>query len=146
MSSRIRKLIALGVTGWRDLLRAQRALLRARRRLRTEPIGTLAIRDTIDPASVSGDAARADAIALAVVRVGTHGLFRPYCLVQSLALRELLLAEGVRGVSIRIGVRRRRGEFQAHAWVRWGDKVLGDTPEHVGSFTEVDDLRVMGGM
>lgn len=145
MPHRLRKLVTLGATGWRDLIRAQLALVRARRRLRTEPIGTLAIRDAVDPAHVSGDLQRAEAIARAVVRAANHGVFRPFCLVQSLALRELLLAEGVRGVSIRIGVRRRRGEFQAHAWVRWGDRILGDTPEHVGTFTEVDDLRVMGG-
>lgn len=145
MSRRLRKLLTLGATGWRDLLRAQFALVRARRRLRTEPVGTLAIRDAVDPAQVSGDPQRAESIAVAVVRAANHGLFRPFCLVQSLALRELLVAEGIRGVSIRIGVRRRRGEFQAHAWVRWGDRILGDTPEHVGTFTEVDDLRVMGG-
>jgi Transglutaminase-like superfamily len=145
MLHRLRKLLTLGAAGWRDLLRAQLALVRARRRLRTEPIGSLAIRDAVDPAQISGDPQRAESIALAVVRAANHGWFRPFCLVQSLALRELLVAEGIRGVSIRIGVRRRRGEFQAHAWVRWGDRVLGDTPEHVGTFTEVDDLRVMGG-
>ncbi|MCC7003274.1 MAG: lasso peptide biosynthesis B2 protein [Gemmatimonadaceae bacterium] len=138
------KLFALGFSGWRDLLRAQRALLRARRQLRTEPLGSLAIRASVDPATVTGDARRANEIALAVMRTAERGLFRPYCLVQSLALRELLLADGITGVSIRIGVRRHRGVFQAHAWVRWGDVVLGDSAEHVATFTEVDDLRVMG--
>lgn len=145
MSRALAKLLTLGPRGWRDLIRAQMALLRARKRLRTEPLGSLAIRDSIDPARVSGSTARAHEIALAVMRAAERGLFRPYCLVQSLALRELLTIEGITGVSIRIGVRRHRGVFQAHAWVRWGDTILGDDATHVATFTEVDDLRVMGG-
>ncbi len=145
MTHPLAKLLTLGVRGWRDLLRAQLALVRARRRVRTEPLGTLAIRDTVDPSMISGDPQRAHAIALAVVRAAERGLFRPFCLVQSLALRELLVAEGITGASIRIGVRRHRGVFQAHAWVRWGEHVLGDSADHVATFTEVDDLRVMGG-
>ena len=143
MAHLLRRLFALGPSGWRDLVRAQLALVRARRLLRTQPIGTLAIRDAVDPSRVAGDAERARQIALAVMRASERGLFRPYCLAQSLALRELLLAEGITGASIRIGVRRRHGEFQAHAWVRWGDTVLGDREDHVTTFTEVDDLRVM---
>lgn len=145
MSRPLAKLLSLGPRGWRDLGRAQLALYRARRRVRDEPLGSLAIRATVDPAEIAGDAQRAHEIALAVVRTAQYGTFRPFCLVQSLALRELLIAEGITGASIRIGVRRHRGVFQAHAWVRWGEHVLGDSADHVATFTEVDDLRVMGG-
>lgn len=144
MSLPLRKLLALDRRGWRDLLRAQTALLRAQWRLGREPLGSLAIRDTVEPGDVAGEPPRARALASAVVRAATYGVFRPYCLVQAMALRELLLAENIRGASIRIGVRRHDGAFQAHAWVRWGDAILGDRAEHIAQFTEVDDLRVLG--
>ena len=140
----VSKLLTLDRRGWMDLLRAQAALLRAQWRLRREPLGSLAIRAPIDLALISGDPARARALGQAVERAATHGVFHPFCLVRAMALRELLLAEGIRGASIRIGVRRQGGEFQAHAWVVWGATVLGDRPEHVAQFTEVDDLRVLG--
>ena len=35
-------------------------------------------------------------------------------------------------------------QFNAHAWVRWSGQILGDLPEHVATFTEVDDIRVLG--
>jgi hypothetical protein len=41
-------------------------------------------------------------------------------------------------------VRQRRGKFEAHAWVRWNDEVLGDVASHIATFTEVDDMRVLG--
>jgi hypothetical protein len=143
MPPRLLKLLTLGSRGWRDLLRAQLALLKAQWRLRYEPIGALAIRDPIDPAHVAGDAARAREVALAVTRASTHGVFHPFCLVKAMALRDLLVADGIQGASIRIGVRRQAGAFQAHAWVRWGEMILGDQPEHVARFTEVDDLRIL---
>ena len=140
----IHRLLTLDRRAWRDLVRAQTALIRAQWRLRREPLGTLAIRDAIDPGQVSGDRARAREIARAVQRAAKHGLFRPFCLVQTLALRELLREERIEGASIRVGVRRHGGTFQAHAWIRWGDAILGDRAEHVAQFTEVDDLRVLG--
>jgi Transglutaminase-like superfamily len=139
----VRRLLGTGPRGWRDLVRAQSALLEAQRRLRREPIGSLAIRATVRAEDVRGDSRRAMELALAVRRVARYGLIRPYCLVRALAIRELLSAEGIDGASIRIGVRRHEGEFQAHAWIRWGDTILGDDAWHVQQFTEVDDLRVM---
>ena len=144
MPAPLRKLATLGPRAWADLLRAQAALLAAQWQLRRQPLGSLAIREVIDPAQVRGDATRAHAISVAVQRVAHYGIFRPYCLVQSLALRSLLISDHVDGASIRIGVRRHKGTFQAHAWVRWGETVLGDHPDHVALFTEVDDLRVLG--
>ena len=140
----VSRLLTLDRRSWIDLLRAQAALLRAEWRLRREPLGSLAIRAPIDLSTVTGDPSRARALGQAVEHAATHGVFRPFCLVRTMALRELLLAEEIRGASIRIGVRRQNGEFQAHAWVLWGSTVLGDRPEHVAQFTEVDDLRVLG--
>ncbi len=143
MPTRLRRILRLGPDEWLDLVRAQMALLQAQRRLRTEPIGSLAIREDFSANLTTGDADRAAALAHAVHRAARYGLFRPYCLVRAMAIRELLLADGIRGASIRIGVRRLNGEFQAHAWVRWGARILGDEPRHVAQFTEVDDLGVM---
>lgn len=143
MPTPVRKLLRLDRRGWRDLLAAQAALVSAQWRLRTKPIGSFAIREPNGPADVKGDPRRAGEIATAVTRAASHGLFRPFCLVRALALRELLVANGILGSTIRVGVRRKDGTFQAHAWILWGEQILGDRPEHVARFTEVDDLRVM---
>lgn len=128
-----------------DAARAQVALLRTQRRLRTQPIGSLTIREPAGAgAGRTGDPLRARAIARAVARASRYGVFRPFCLVQTLALQELLVREGIYGSEIRIGVRRRDGAFAAHAWVRWGDEILGDDPRYIATFTEVDDIRVLG--
>ena len=144
MRQPLRKLLALGPAGWGDLARAQIALARSQWRLRREPIGRLAIREVVGPDEVRGDAARALELAVAVERVAEFGVLRPFCLVRAMALRDLLLAAGIEGASIRVGVRRREGQFEAHAWVRWGDMLLGDRPEFITQFTEVDDLGVLG--
>lgn len=129
----------------RDLVAAQVALLRARRRLKREPIGNLTERRQLSVGPASGDEARAEQLARAVQLAASWGLFRPFCLVRAVALEELLLRDGITGGDIRIGVRRKEGVFAAHAWIRWRDRVLGDEPEHVATFTEVDDIRVLGG-
>ncbi len=144
MTSRLRKLLALDRRGWLDLFSAQVALLRAQRRLRREPTGSFVTRERDAPGPATGDAIRARALATAVVRTANHGVFRPFCLVRAIAIKDLLERHGIEGSSIRIGVRRLGSEFNAHAWVRWGDETLGDRPDHVATFTEVDDIRVLG--
>ena len=139
----IRRLFALDARELRDLIRAQVALLQAEWRLKREPIGALAIRDPSEAGPAAGDPVRARALARAVERAATHGIFRPYCLTRAMAIRALLERDGIRGASIRVGVRRHQGEFQAHAWILWAHEVLGDRAEHVAQFTEVDDLRVL---
>lgn len=156
MQRALRKLASLDARSVADLVAAQVALLRAWRIVKTRPIGSLTTRDlgarsaaaapgAPPPDSPAGDPTRARAIALAVSRAADFGLFRPYCLVQALALRTMLEREGIHGSEIRVGVRRAQGKFAAHAWVKWGDLILGDSPEHVATFTEVDDIRVLGG-
>lgn len=147
MPKRLRKLARLGPSGLLDLVAAQAALLAAEWRIRTKPIGSLTIRDHAagTATSVSAhDRQRASELAAAVRRAADHGLFRPFCLVRAMALRTLLERANIRGSEIRIGVRRRHGVFAAHAWIRWNDQILGDLPAHVATFTEVDDIRVLG--
>lgn len=153
-----RKIARLDARSVADVFAAQVALLRARHLVRTQPIGSLTVRSggkdpsrdgSAQDAPTQGDAtradvARADALALAVSRAADYGLFRPFCLVRALALRTLLERHGLPGSKIRIGVRTREGKFSAHAWIVWNDRVLGDDPKHVATFTEVDDIRVLG--
>jgi hypothetical protein len=92
----------------------------------------------------TGDRTRARELAVAVSRAAEHGLFRPFCLVRAIALQTMLAARGIRGSVVRVGVRNQEGRFTAHAWVVWRDEVLGDRADHVATFTEVDDLRILG--
>lgn len=131
-----------------DRIAAQFALLRARRLLRSAPIGALTARraaaaTAVAPGVAPQQADRARAIADAVRWTASHGLFRPFCLVQSLALQELLAAEGIHDSEIRVGVRRDGSGLHAHAWIRWRGEVLGDDPAYVRGFIEVDDLSVL---
>lgn len=147
MPSRLRKLAALDRRALLDLIAAQGALLAAEWQMRTRPIGSLTRRERGDVESRAPrpeDRPRAEAIATAVRRAADHGVFRPFCLVRAMALRTLLERAGIPGSEIRIGVRRRDGVFAAHAWIRWDNRVLGDIPAHVATFTEVDDIRVLG--
>ena len=143
-----------------DRIAAQFALIRARRLLATAPIGALTkrrdgdalIASTADRQhgapepnrSLTEAQPRATALADAVQWTAAHGLFRPFCLVQALALQALLASEGIEGSEIRVGVRRDGNSLKAHAWVRWNGQVLGDTPQYISAFTEVDDIGVLG--
>jgi hypothetical protein len=122
---------------------AQVALFRAQWRVWRAPTGTLVAREAAGDSAAPGDRDRAHAIALAVSRAAEHGLFRPFCLVRALALQTVLTANGIQGSNVRVGVRRENGVFAAHAWIVWRGDVLGDRPEHVARFVEVEDLRVL---
>lgn len=146
---------------WRDLLRAQRAVLVAQLHLRTRPIGTLVVADR--DASRDADArafhvvrrevptparrgarptARAWQLALAVNRVARFGVTRPRCLARAIALHRLLDAEGEGGSLVRVGVRRGPAGFEAHAWVEVCGVVVGDRDAHVRSFAPVRGVDV----
>lgn len=132
-----------------DRIAAQFALLRARRLLATAPIGALTERRQADYTTEQGTkqadvAQRAHQLADAVRWTARHGLFRPFCLVQSLAIQDLLRRAEIAGSEIRVGVRRDGNALQAHAWVRWHDEILGDDEAYVSRFTEVDDIGVLG--
>jgi hypothetical protein len=86
---------------------------------------------------------RAEALALAVGRAAEFGVFRPLCLVRAVALNRVLERHGIKGSRVRVGVRMRNGRFAAHAWVEYGDRVLGDNEAHVGSFVELSEVRLV---
>jgi hypothetical protein len=130
------------VTELRELLEAQWALLVAQGRLRSQPVGSLAT-----PATQARDAdarrlPEARRLALAIMRAARFGVFRPQCLVRSMALSRMLVARGIGGAVVRVGVRRQEGKFLAHAWVELAGETLGDVDEHVGSFVPLTNLDV----
>lgn len=153
----------------RDAALAQLALLRALARVRTRPIGSLV---TAGPAAATGHpdtmpgatgapspadrAARRillQRLELALARAARRGLFRPTCLVRSLALADLLGRHGVKGAEIRIGVRQpsaetaapqaTSGALEAHAWVELDGTILGDDPRQARRFTPLGGVRAV---
>ena len=157
----LRKLTRLSPREWADLLEAQLALLVAQFRVWTRPTGRLVSHAApavpAAPAASPADPpaptphlpartpveARAEALALAVGRAAEFGLFRPLCLVRAVALNRVLERHGIRGSRVRVGVRMRNGRFAAHAWVEYGERILGDNEAHVGSFVELSEVRLV---
>ena len=140
------RLLCLGPGGWWDLAEAQFWIFHARWRLRTQPKGTL-----VRAGPVKGTGAgepstdgwpRAERAASAVDRVARLGIGRPLCLARSLALQRMLERRGLYGSTIRVGVRGSGTDLSAHAWVQWGERVLGDRPDHVAAYHPLDALRV----
>jgi hypothetical protein len=132
--------LSLSVRDWADLVCAQWALLVAQAMVRNRPIGALA---TPASSAATADPMRlpeAKRLALAVVRAARFGVFRPQCLVRSVALSRMLEQRGIAGGLVRVGVRRRDGEFLAHAWVELAGETLGDADDHVGSFVPLTNL------
>ena len=137
-----KKLATLSAREWLDLFQAQWALAAAQLTVRSRPVGTLATPAT---GAVSADLARlpeARRLALAVVRAARFGVFRPQCLVRSVALSRMLEKRGIEGAMVRVGVRRQDGEFLAHAWVEYAGQTLGDADAHVGAFVPLTNLEV----
>jgi hypothetical protein len=79
-------------------------------------------------------------MAIAVRRASDYGVFVPTCLVRALALEDLARREGAEGALVRVGVRRDRKGFEAHAWLEIDGRVVGDTPDNVASFTVLEDF------
>ena len=123
-------------------MQAQWALLAARGMVRNRPIGSLATPTVGNPAADPARLPEARRLALAVVRAASFGVFRPQCLVRSVALWRMLADRGISGALVRVGVRRKNGEFSAHAWVELAGETLGDADDHVGSFVPMTNLDV----
>ena len=132
------KLLGEGPRGWLLLARAQAALWRARRIVRRRPQGDLyrELAHRPGPATPADPvhAPRVHQVGLAVDRVARLGFGRPLCLVRSLAYQSLLEADGIPGSRIAVGVRKRNGRFEAHAWVEWNGEVVGEDPAYVATF------------
>ena len=126
---------------------AQLELLRAQVIVWHRPIGRL-IAGSTPQADHTGQVAlraaeqRAVSIARAVDRAARRGVFRPKCLVRSMALHRMLERSGIRGSVIRIGVRREGAELLAHAWVEHMGITLIDSPSAIAAFSRLTDARL----
>jgi hypothetical protein len=149
----LRRLARLSARDLLDIAEAQIELLVSQTIVATRRTGQLVSRAALDPFgdSISSTAAapatpvdpRPEQLALAVMRAAENGVFRPLCLVRSVALKRLLDRHGYAGSMVKIGVRMSRGRFAAHAWVAYNDQILGDQEWHVKSFAELDEVNVM---
>jgi hypothetical protein len=156
----LRKLATLSIREWRYLLHAQLVLLWAQLLVWIRPLGGLvdstplaasgAAGGMAAPPPAAASAAHASAVgelprqlALGVSRAAAYGVFRPLCLVRSVALSRLLDRYGVHGSRIRVGVRWVNGQFTAHAWVEYQGEVLGDDVAHVSGFADLSEVRVL---
>lgn len=125
------------------MVRAQAALLRAQRDMRSLPTGGMVREHPVDlTVPVTNQVEDARRIALAVNRAAAFGVFRPKCLVRSRALRKMLDAAGIAGAQVRVGVQLTDGRFRAHAWVEYAGEVVGDDPAAVARFVPMPDIRV----
>ncbi len=67
-----------------------------------------------------------------------HGSFHPSCLAKSLTLWWLLGRQGIRAC-LRIGVRREREAFEAHAWVECEGVALNEPEERHHHYSAFDE-------
>jgi len=147
----LRRLARLSARDWLDIAEAQIELLVAKIIVATRRTGELVSRAPLDPfgddstplAPSANVDPRPEQLALAVGRAAENGVFRPLCLVRAVALKRLLDRHGFDGSVVKIGVRMSHGRFAAHAWVAYGDQILGDQEWHVKSFAELDEISVM---
>jgi hypothetical protein len=141
----LRRLRTLSAPEWTELVWAQWTLIRVQLLLWTRPRRRLVVpsggaRGAVgDGGEVTPEMRR---LALAVERAAEYGLYRPSCVVRSLALHRMLGSRGIRGSAVRVGARLERGHFTAHAWVEYNGHVLGDRDWHVKKFAELAQMEV----
>lgn len=80
---------------------------------------------------------RAALTAQMVYSADRHGIVHPSCLAKSLTLRWLLQRQGITA-HLRIGIRKEKGKFEAHAWVESGGAVLNEPEEHHRHYAAFD--------
>ena len=137
----LRKLLGLSPAAWAELCSAQIALVHAQLLIWTRPRGALLVASPAPAPAVEmrdgGIAPEVARLALAVERAAEHGLFRPKCLAQAVALQRMLTSRGFAGSSVRVGIRLGQGRFLAHAWVEYRGTVLADRAWRVSKFDEL---------
>src|SRR5882762_9434667 len=116
-------LVALSLR-WRGFRETQRALRRFLSKANPEPDAALAIK-------------HAAVIAHMVNAADRHGLVHPSCLAKSLTLWWLLGRQGIPS-HLRIGIRKEKGKFEAHAWVECDGAVLNEPDEHHHHYAAFD--------
>jgi hypothetical protein len=133
---------------WRDVAVAAWELALANRAFRRIPPGELPLlaRDETADAGKAPSAlqhALVERIAYAVPIMGLRVPWRSDCVVQALAARRWLARRGI-GSHLCIGVRNGEQGFQAHAWLKVGDRIV--TGGDVSSYAELPPSRLHGGL
>jgi len=80
----------------------------------------------------------ARAVARLVSIAARHGPVRARCLAASLALNSLLRRYGMRG-DLKLGVRKRDGRFEAHAWIEHDGAALLEPPGIDGRYAVFEE-------
>jgi hypothetical protein len=140
-----RRLLGLSPGAWAELCAAQHALIRAQIVVWTRRRGALLASAAPLPEADTSDRSvppKVWRMALAVERAAEHGLFRPTCLVQAIALQQMLTSRGFAGSSVRVGIRM-QVRFIAHAWVEYRGAVLADRASWLSPFSELAQMDVM---
>lgn len=76
-------------------------------------------------------------IARMVNAADRHGLFHPSCLAKSLTLWWLLARRGISS-HLRIGIRKEKEKFEAHAWVERDGIALNEPEQHHRHYAAFD--------
>lgn len=84
-----------------------------------------------------------NAVCHVVNKAADNHLFNLNCLRRCVVAREILRKEGIPAV-LHFGVRSRMGQESVHCWLTVEDTVVGDTPEHVEKYQELDLSRRKG--
>ena len=116
-------LVALSLR-WRGFRATQAALERFLPKANPEPDAALANKDAAVTAHMVNAADR-------------HGLVHPSCLAKSLTLWWLLGRQGILS-RLRIGIRKEKEKFEAHAWVECDGVALNEPDEHHHHYAAFD--------
>ena len=129
-----------------DVAMAVRAVFRSRRRVAHRPVGFLVGKSdhaTPDASflalSVAGQRC-AERWGIAVDRALRLLPGDSACLVRSGALQELVSSRGLPRATVRIGVRRGPGGFEAHAWVEQDGTPIAEPLRLRGAFSSLDGV------
>ena len=133
---------------WRDVAIAAWELALANRAFRRTPPGELPLlpcdRGAKGLAALTArQRSLVDRVAYAVPIMGLRVPWRSDCVVQALAARRWL-ARGDVGSSICIGVRNDEQGFQAHAWLKVGERIV--TGGDVSAYAELPPSRIDRGL
>jgi hypothetical protein len=117
-------LVALSLR-WRGFRATQAALERFLPKANPEPDAALANKDAAVTAHMVNAADR-------------HGPVHPSCLAKSLTLWWLLARQGIPS-RLRIGIRKEKERFEAHAWVERDGTALNEPDEHHHDYAAFDE-------
>jgi hypothetical protein len=117
-------LVALSLR-WRGFRATQAALERFLPKANPEPDAALANKDAAVTAHMVNAADR-------------HGLVHPSCLAKSLTLWWLLARQRIPS-RLRIGIRKEKERFEAHAWVERDGTALNEPDEHHHHYAAFDE-------